>query len=883
MKAKQIGIKFGIYLCFILLPFGIFYRQIPFISQSTIGRDYVEYPIENQLDLQFSLKHGTFPLYVPGYAGGRTAAALTQGQMYHPFFYIYGWLPGYWQGNALQWNTLFRLLSLGVAHLLLFTLLTQLRLPPIISFIISFITVYNLRMLDLFRYGSSLENYKGYLFLCTAIAFYYIKPTRFKGPAFIIGATYLLICGGHPQMMYLAAIGVGICIMGIPFILPKILEDSGTKYQFPSYKKYFFTVGGSLVAGILLSAAYVLPFYTDFLLSTAPRLGQSYKWSLEFSDTLGGMINNFFNPVQSDVHGAFGSSSLLLLIVLLPIIYIRERKGAIPVSALWACFVLIFLCSLGKVTPVHYYYWKYFPFADVFRCPPRITIAFPFLFLLLLACRFRKNTQQIKIGYREIPFSFYGLLAFIAIPIFILYHKVWGGLLPVPGPFTPQAIQKVPGWVEPTIFWLGLVSLIFVLGHSFHFKGNRIIWCSVTGILLAAAVVSQVTIQIRFGTWIYTTPSPQFTLEKIKELKKKKLTFVCSEGISMESDAVITQRKFSIVERRLALFYRKFRIVRKQQEAYRVLAKKDVTGKVIIENPLAERKNLRSSLSSINSNEVDSLVLDANTYNQLQFTVNAGAAGFFVLSFPFSKHWSAEVDGEKSPIYRANGYMQAVHLLPGKHQVRFRYWSDSALIGMMVSCLTLIAIGFFFAFPLERKKQWTWIVVFIVISSAIFLFWLTRSYQGENLKSQYNWDSYDFPHAGNLAYAKRTKMSSGEEGVNYAGIGVDGNFTKPFRTGNYHLEWWQVDLGTPKEIGEIVLYDEQLSGKKQLPLSILGSLDGKNFTLLKLLTDRGQAIPWRITFQGEAVRFIRLQPPPKTVVSFNEIEVYPFLRGNIQL
>ena len=148
----------------LLLPFLIFFWQVPFIGNQTLGNDYL--PVcQTQLELQYSLKHGTFPLFIPGLAGGQPSAALTLAQMFHPISYLSSILPGYWDGHALQWNTFWRLISLGLVHLGLFFLLCRLRLSPILSFIISFITVYNLRMLDLFRYGDSHENYTGLLFL----------------------------------------------------------------------------------------------------------------------------------------------------------------------------------------------------------------------------------------------------------------------------------------------------------------------------------------------------------------------------------------------------------------------------------------------------------------------------------------------------------------------------------------------------------------------------------------------------------------------------------------------------------------------------------------------------------------------------------------------
>ena len=51
--------------------------------------------------------------------GGQTSSALTLGQIYHPISHIAASLPGYWEGKALEWINLLRLLSLGVAQFIL--------------------------------------------------------------------------------------------------------------------------------------------------------------------------------------------------------------------------------------------------------------------------------------------------------------------------------------------------------------------------------------------------------------------------------------------------------------------------------------------------------------------------------------------------------------------------------------------------------------------------------------------------------------------------------------------------------------------------------------------------------------------------------------------
>ena len=88
----------------LLLPFLMFFWILPFISDITVGNDYPRFSIHEQIELMFSIKTGSFPLYIPGYAGGQSASALTLGQLFHPISHLTSLLPGYWSGNALEWN-----------------------------------------------------------------------------------------------------------------------------------------------------------------------------------------------------------------------------------------------------------------------------------------------------------------------------------------------------------------------------------------------------------------------------------------------------------------------------------------------------------------------------------------------------------------------------------------------------------------------------------------------------------------------------------------------------------------------------------------------------------------------------------------------------------
>jgi hypothetical protein len=879
-KSKGFLGKVLVYGFIMLLPFLVFYWQVPFLSKMTIGNDYVAFPLQQQMELQYSLARGSFPLFIPGFAGGQAAAALTLGQMFHPFSHLAASLPGYWQGNALQLNTLLRLLSLGLVHLGLFLLLVRLGLSRIISFIISFITVYNLRMLDLFHYGASLENYTGYLFLCLAVAFYYLKPTRFLGPAAIVGSTYLLVCGGHPQMMYLGLLGAGIAAAALPFIMSKISTEIKVDRQ--RLVKYFITVGVCVFCGILLASAYIIPFYFDFILTNAQRVGQGYRFSLEYSSTFTGMLNSFLAPLQSEVQGAFGSSPLIFLVVLIPLLYVCRVKVPVVVTALWGVVAIVFTCGLGSATPLHYYFWKYFPLARSFRVPGRLSMIFPFLFLLLLAWLFRRTGEKTR------PFYFFPAL--LALPLFLFYNWFLLKNLPRPKFCLPAHIKSYPPWVDALVFWLGLLSLILVIIHSLSNKipgsertlsikrfwrsrnlfSKRFLAAGGIGIVLAAAVIFQVAIEFRFATWVVKRTS-QPTLAAMDQQKQRSLNFRGDPGHGMETEEVYNQKRHSILEPVLAKFYRYYKSVSSQDQAYLFLKTANVTETIAVEAGLPD--NLQKSRE--NAGPGDRIKLEENTFNRYLFSVVAQAPGVFALAFPYSGGWRAEVDGKRVEIYRGNGYLQAVFLEAGEHRLEFRFWSKAAFAGMVVSCVVFLLLGSYVTFFIfTGRKRLIGAAVGLLVPLVLFLGWYRGLYRGENLGTRYTWSSRQFPPARNLAYAKKTYMSS-LEWLFYAGLGVDGEKGKRFDTGPLGRGWWQVDLGAAKQLGEIVIDDRRFLGRKNLPLRILGSINGKTFTPLKRVAERGQENPWRIPMAGEITRIVRLQSSTKKPLSFSEVEIYP--------
>jgi uncharacterized membrane protein YfhO len=66
--------------------------------------------------------------------------------------------------------------------------------------------------------------------------------------------------------------------------------------------------------------------------------------------------------------------------------------------------------------------------------------------------------------------------------------------------------------------------------------------------------------------------------------------------------------------------------------------------------------------------------------------------GVLILSEVWYPGWEARVDGQPSPIYRADGLLRAVALQPGAHTVEFSYEPWTVKAGLTISGLGWVGL-----------------------------------------------------------------------------------------------------------------------------------------------------------------------------------------------
>ncbi len=81
-------------------------------------------------------------------------------------------------------------------------------------------------------------------------------------------------------------------------------------------------------------------------------------------------------------------------------------------------------------------------------------------------------------------------------------------------------------------------------------------------------------------------------------------------------------------------------------------------------------------------------------------STSAGMESFLVLADTWYPMWRATIDGEETPVYRANGWMRAVKVPPGEHTVEFTYDTShvrtgglASLAGVLVATLLVFLPG----------------------------------------------------------------------------------------------------------------------------------------------------------------------------------------------
>jgi hypothetical protein len=712
---------------FFALPFLVFWWTFPFISDRTLGNDYGQFVPPMQMELQFALRTGTVPLFVPGFSGGQPASALTVGQLFHPVSHVAARVPGYWTGHALDAGTLLKLLELGLTHLIVFWFLRRLRLQPVPAWLVALAAVYNLRMLDSFRYNIALESYAALLLLCASLGFLFLDPDHRWPKLAVAVCSYLLVASGHPQWAYFGLIGASAFCVALPFALPAIMPA----WRATGPVRTMVTAFGAMAAGVLLASAYAVPFYFEFMRNNAWRVGRDYAWASNLSQPVRDLLGSLYDPLNSDVHGAFGGHALIVLAAGVPALRLFRIRVPAVIIAVWGFAALIVVAAAGSSTPLYRFLFDHVPLWSSFRVPGRLTLVMmPALVVLMAWAGAPPDGEGVN---RRLP-----ALAVVAAVALIVWHAVPHTLVTSDSHYSPYRINRLPWWADVVALGLLLASLVALaaIGRSAGRRPGLETVC-------ALIVVGHTVVLMMWGTWRWPKPPTQTLATMVAQrLTADRLVNWMKEP-TVASAPMQRYLRDADLDPRFAWIAHRCISVSSLRKAYRFVRDRRWPGELIIEGPAGlcgpgDGEAVASSIDTVN--------LEYVSFNRVVLDVQSVRQGFLAVNLPYTRwdstSWRADMNGQRAPIQRANGILQAIAIPAGRCRVELRYWSWPAFIGVLMSAATAAALLAYAAGALRRSGWRTAarIAAVVTLAGCVHL-WLARLYAGEGWGTVYSWTS----------------------------------------------------------------------------------------------------------------------------------------------
>jgi len=92
------------------------------------------------------------------------------------------------------------------------------------------------------------------------------------------------------------------------------------------------------------------------------------------------------------------------------------------------------------------------------------------------------------------------------------------------------------------------------------------------------------------------------------------------------------------------------------------------------------------------------------TENSLSGVINTDKDGIFFLSIPYSKGWSATLNGKSVELFEVNHAFIGFQLQAGQYELELTYISPFFKIGMMISILSLVVMFLLITLQMRRRK-----------------------------------------------------------------------------------------------------------------------------------------------------------------------------------
>jgi hypothetical protein len=732
-----------------VLPFVVYAPLWMPYGRITLGMDYPDFQPGQQLLFLQHLRDGFFPLWAPGDAGGIPFAAYFIAQQYSPLTWMLAAFDATYQGLQLDLLTLQRLTLLGMSAFFTYLVVRRLGLGWLPGLAAGAIGVFNMRMLDCFRYGSALDAavwLPVLVYLADRIA---DRPSLRLIVLYAL-AQHMLIVSGHTQNAFYAA-GFTFAWFLLRTWLLRPAPTERLRRWLPA--RIGCMVAGQIL-GLALTAALLIPMVAEMMPLWTKRTLGGAAYYYEVHMTWPDLLANLFFPWLADIHsGFYWSQAGWILLVGLMVTLIVHRRNLPPQHVRLLIFLLAVLTfcllySLGPLTPIGPLVNAVVPGLKTFRAPGRIMIVGSLAAGLLVAFAIDylltnspARRTLIRVGLAA------GLLYLVAGVLLLAVWAAdlarWGEIvnytrqlwLPVLGHITENApirIHSLTGMIPgmaALILAVTLLNLVsFTLCRSGRLPAAALVLTLGVGALLETAVYH------RRGTYIipgryYTSRSDRFKdvdvyhtrifdrLSMFTYAKRNVLKQVHEPGqmrFKFDLPGPLCEFLAEGGPPAWRIYYQNVsghEIPRAYVTPYtRPVRGNDLAGvrdldpyraSVIDLNDPANASaaadstlaHLAAEPGATNTDTSKKIFDQLNTHtrvvgytpNRASFLVATDRPALFNYNDTWTPGWQAQLDGSPAPLYRVNHLFKGLALPPGSHRIDFVYDPPDMRIALTTS------------------------------------------------------------------------------------------------------------------------------------------------------------------------------------------------------
>ena len=272
---------------------------------------------------------------------------------------------------------------------------------------------------------------------------------------------------------------------------------------------------------------------------------------------------------------------------LLPLVLVLGTRIPAVLWLAWAGGLVVFLHTLGGLTPLHGLMVQALPFMSRMRVPGRLGMLLPVFLLLILAWLVQQEPRDRDGGRRRVaPRT---LLAGVACVLIGAHFMLPGPLAWDLSDYSPLVFRPVPAWAGPVSTLLGLAALVTLAVHGMR-RGGRLLEA-----LVMLAAILETGIALRYGTW----EEPRMrtdSLAKMVEQKRHGLATLVFPGERLPTVVLAEhERRGARREPVLARVTGEYTVVRDREEAYALVAGRSSSQPLVVEMDPSEARGTAES------------------------------------------------------------------------------------------------------------------------------------------------------------------------------------------------------------------------------------------------------------------------------------------------